>query len=154
MVEHVRFGKKLQPLQHAAVHEQVRQHNCNKSMRCNNTALQMLSSKPVCNTQANMVWVAYSAGGGHVSIDRQGLAAAEQQVVHCGELAVKPDVHVDDRHPLQPLQLTEVWLGLPLLGNDPLHYIDCAQPEARVRPRQSIPPDPYLHSLSTLSPLS
>lgn len=69
---------------------------------------------------------AYPAGGGHVSIDGQGLAAAEEQVVHCGQLAVKPDVDVDDGHPLQPLQLAEVRPGLPLLGNDSLHHINCS----------------------------
>lgn len=68
---------------------------------------------------------AYPAGGGHVGIDGQGLAAAEEQVVHCGQLAVKPDVHIDDGDPLQPLQLAEVRPGLPLLGDDSLHHINC-----------------------------
>ena len=68
MVEHLGFGKKQQPLQDAAVHE-VRQHKCTESMWHANTVLQMLSRMRVCNTQADMVWLAYSAGGGHVSID-------------------------------------------------------------------------------------
>ena len=76
---------------------------------------------------------AYPAGGGHVGIDGQGLAAAEEQVVHCGQLAVKPDVHVDDGDPLQPLQLAEVRPGLPLLGNDPLHHINCSLEVIHVR---------------------
>lgn len=42
--------------------------------------------------------LAYSACGGHVSIDRQRLAAAEEQVVNCREFAVKPDVDIYDRH--------------------------------------------------------
>ena len=71
--------------------------------------------------------VAYPACGGHVGVDRQCLAAAEQQVVHGGQLAVKPDVDVDDRHSLQAFQLAEIGLGLPLLRNDPLHHIDCRQ---------------------------
>lgn len=72
MVEHLGFRKNQQLLQHAAaVHEQVRQHNYNDSMRCNlaNAILQMLSSMHLRTAQANMVWVTYSAGGGHVSID-------------------------------------------------------------------------------------
>jgi hypothetical protein len=67
MAERLRFRKKQQP--YATVHEQVRQHNYDESMRRANTVLQTLSSMRVCDTQADMVWVAYPAGGGHVSID-------------------------------------------------------------------------------------
>lgn len=69
MAERLRLRKKQQPLQYDTVHEQVRQHNYDESMRRANTVLQTLSSMRVCDTQADMVWVAYPAGGGHVSID-------------------------------------------------------------------------------------
>lgn len=61
----------------------------------------------------------------HISVHRQSLAAAEQQVIHGGKLAVKPNVDIDDRYTLQTLQLAEVGFLLPLLWDDSLHHINC-----------------------------
>ena len=74
----------------------------------------------------------YSASCGHVCIDRKGLAATEEQVIHSGQLAVKPNVHIDDWHALQPFQLAEIGFGLPPLWDDPLDHINCKSAHSQV----------------------
>jgi len=63
-------------------------------------------------------------GGSH-GIDAEVLAAGEQEVVSCGQLSVEPDVDIDDGHPHQLLQTTEIGQSLPLLRNLLLQNVNC-----------------------------
>ena len=75
-----------------------------------------------CNSKLTWV-VVLPACRAHVSIHAEQRAPAEQQVVNCGELAVKPDVDVDDWHALQAVELLEEGSGGPGLWTQQLHDV-------------------------------
>ena len=65
------------------------------------------------------------ARGRHVCIHRQQRRSAKQQVVNSGQLAVKPDVDVDDWHALEAIKLLEKRLGTPLIREQLLDNVHC-----------------------------
>ena len=64
-----------------------------------------------------------AAGIAHVRVDAQQITAAKQQVINFGELAIKPEVDVDDRHPIEAFELLEVGQLLPSFRHQQLERI-------------------------------